>query len=299
MDKVSIVMPCFNGGSTLPTAIDGIVNQTYESIQFIFVNDGSTDDSLQYVERRKEEIRNRGIELIIINQSNKGLGGAINAGLQRATGKYLAWVDADDELIPESIEKRVTFLEANPEYGSVSSDAFFVNSADWNTPIGRVCYNPEINADEDQFIHMLLGRSLFCPGCHLIRLDLFIKANGGKEIFPARHGQNWQMLLPVYYKRKHGYIDEPLYKYRTGEISMTSFFDTASTRAIYERRKEYLNLVFATLDRIEEMNNKERRLYKKMFKEFIIIQNIDTASARKKEAEVIYWRLRRFIETGK
>ena len=297
--KVSILMPCFNGAKTVSLAVKGIVNQTYNNIQFIFINDGSTDNSLEIVKELEKEILDAGIELVVINQENKGLGGAIDAGLKVADGKYLAWVDADDELLPESVEKRVAFLEANPSYDSVSSDAYLVTETDWNHPIGKACYNPSVNAEENQFVHMLLGKSLFCPGCHLIRFDSFIKANGGRDIYPAKHGQNWQLLLPIYYGAKHGYIDEPLYKYRVSASSMSSFFDTASTKEIYDRRKEYLDLVHATLNRIQRMSTGERKMYWKMYKKYVFDNNIETAVSQKKSIEKVYWRIRRFIEIGK
>lgn len=289
---VSIIVPCYNGSDTIARAIRGVIQQTYRPIQLILVNDGSTDNSDRIIREMDAEIRAAGIQFDYIVQENLGLGGAVNTGLKYVAGEYLAWADADDELLPESVELRVTFLEHHPEFGSVTSDAFYAEDAAWDTPLGKVTYNPEENNLPDQFLPMLLGKSVFCCGCHLIRTEVFRSANGGMEIFPARHGQNWQMLLPVYYSSKHAYLDIPLYKYRINAANMSAEIKNMRLRALYRRRKEYIQIVTNTLKRIQNMESSERRVYTRRFKRHISELNLDDALQRKAKFDMFFWKVK-------
>ena len=67
--------------------------------------------------------------------------------------------------------------------------------------------------DEKQFEYLLNEKSIFCTGCHMIRVSALKEVNPKFEIYPARRGQNWQLLLPIYYKYKRFFLDEPLYGY--------------------------------------------------------------------------------------
>ena len=288
--KVSIILPCYNGEKTIERAVRGVMNQTYRPIQLILVNDGSTDRTEEIVLALKPELEAAGIEVIYVPQENKGLGGAINTGLKHVTGEYLAWVDADDELLPESVAVRVTFLEENPQYGSVSSNAFLVEESNWDHPLGRAESRIELNSEEDQFEHILLARSLFCAGCHLVRTEVFKKANGGMDIYPARHGQNWQMLLPVYYASRHAFLDIPLYKYRINANNMTAEIDRMSLTQMAKRRREYISIIENTLGRMVDMPPKERRRYLQMFKKRMYEQNLDYAIEKQNKAGIMKWR---------
>lgn len=288
---VSIIIPCYNGADTIARALRGVIQQTYRPIQLILVNDGSTDNSDRIIREMEAEIRTAGIQFDYIVQENLGLGGAINTGLKYVTGEYLAWADADDELLPESVSLRVAFLEDHPEFGSVTSDAYYAEDCDWDNPLGRVAYNPEVNSCPDQFLPMLLGQSIFCAGCHLVRTEVFRSANGGMEIYPARHGQNWQMLLPVYYASKHAYLDIPLYKYRVNAANMTAEIENMGLKALYKRRNEYIKIVTQTLKRIRKMSDCERRMYARKFKNHISEMNLDDALRRNVKHHILMWKV--------
>ena len=289
--KVSIVMPCYNGADTIARAIRGVTQQTYRPIQFILVNDGSADDSDKVIRMLEPEILEAGIEFVYHLQNNLGLGGAINTGLKFVDGAYLAWIDADDELLPDSVRIRVEFLEAHPEFGSVTSDAFYAEDTDWEHPLGKLVENPGINDLPDQFMPMLLGRSIFCSGCHLVRTEVFRTANGGMDIYPARHGQNWQMLLPVYYASKHAFLNVPLYKYRVNAQNMSADIQKMNSRALYERHREYIDIVSNTLSRIQGMSTRERKQYCFLFKKHMYELNLDDAIARGEQTNILVWKV--------
>jgi len=149
---VSIITPCYNGAAYVKKFFDSILAQTYSSLELIFVNDGSTDNTGEIVLSYRPAFENRGIKLIYIYQDNMGLGGAINTGLQKVTWKYICWPDSDDYLEPDSVELRLHVLENLPEYAAVTSDAYIKSIENLNISLGLVFASYYTNNDPNQFI---------------------------------------------------------------------------------------------------------------------------------------------------
>lgn len=103
---VSIVVPVYNTSRHLLKCLESLRFQTYESCQFILVNDGSTDDSLQIC----QEFQNKDIRFHTITQNNQGVAAARNLGLDHATGDFVGFVDSDDFIETNMIEKMVSSL---------------------------------------------------------------------------------------------------------------------------------------------------------------------------------------------
>ncbi|MGB7445401.1 MAG: glycosyltransferase [Coleofasciculaceae cyanobacterium] len=101
---VSVIIPCYNAQEWIAEAIDSCLRQTYPRVEIIVIDDGSTDASL-------EIIKSYGEKLIWETGSNRGGNYARNKGLVLAKGEYIQYLDADDYLLPEKIEKQVTCLE--------------------------------------------------------------------------------------------------------------------------------------------------------------------------------------------
>ena len=101
MPKVSVIMPVYNASDYLARAIDCILNQTHQDIELICVNDGSTDDSLDIL----NEYAEKDSRIQVFSQTNQGGGAARNFALDKISGKYLYFMDSDDEI------KKETFTE--------------------------------------------------------------------------------------------------------------------------------------------------------------------------------------------
>lgn len=99
--KLSIVVPVYNVENYLRKCLDSILEQTLEDIEVICVNDGSTDSSPDILREYKE----KDDRIIVIDQENSGLGAARNAGIARARGEYVGFVDSDDFIHPTMYEK--------------------------------------------------------------------------------------------------------------------------------------------------------------------------------------------------
>ena len=106
MKKISIIVPVYNVEQELPRCIESLTNQSFENIEIILVNDGSSDSSLEicYDYAQKDS------RIIVINQKNKGLSGARNVGLLKASGLYVLFVDSDDYICRLSCEKFIEII---------------------------------------------------------------------------------------------------------------------------------------------------------------------------------------------
>ncbi len=105
MEKISIIMPCYNAAAHLYKSINSVLQQTFKDIELIVVNNGSTDQSLQILQSIRDP------RLRIINESNKGVCSARNRGLAEAKNNYIAFLDADDTWRLDCMEKLYSALQ--------------------------------------------------------------------------------------------------------------------------------------------------------------------------------------------
>lgn len=260
---VSIIVPCYNAGSTLERYLQSILNQTYPYIEIIAVDDGSTDQSALILKRYIPVFSEHQMILRYYYQKNSGLGSAINLGLKHVTGEYLCWSDPDDFYYPTSVEKRVNALRQHPECAVVSSDAFVFSSDDLVHPVKREAARFVHRYEPRQFEWLLTEASHFCAGCHMIRMTDFLKVNPERKIYPAKRGQNWQLLLPVYYQFDRYYLDEPLYAYVVYPDSMSS--GDNSEKKELQRLYEHEQILWHTLKQIP-LTESEKEKYQKIIR---------------------------------
>lgn len=252
-ELISIITPCYNVASTLEQYLKSILNQTYNNIEVIAVDDGSTDDTAKILKRYISIFAENKMTLKYIYEDNAGLGAAINNGLKYVEGDYLCWSDPDDFYFPTSMEKRLREFHKHPECAVVSSDAYVYHSNDLKHPFKREAARFICRQESNQFELLLKEESHFCAGCHMIRMADFEKVNPKREIYPAKRGQNWQLLLPVYYKFKRYYLDEPLYAYVVYPNSMSS--GDMTEKKEMNRWGEHEEIIRQTLCRIPLTEN--------------------------------------------
>ena len=111
----SVVVPAYNSGRFLPTALGSVYRQTVQDFEIVVVNDGSTDNT--------EEILNgeRDPRLRVITRKNGGECVARNQGMREARGKYIAFLDSDDAWLPNHLEQALSFMESHPDIAWFSS----------------------------------------------------------------------------------------------------------------------------------------------------------------------------------
>ena len=112
---VSVVIPTFNRAGWLSKAIDSVLNQSYENIEILVIDDGSTDDTKLVLMPYMDKIR-------YLTTDHKGAAHARNTGMRAATGKYIAFLDSDDAYLPYKLAIQVPFIEGHPDIGMVCTE---------------------------------------------------------------------------------------------------------------------------------------------------------------------------------
>jgi glycosyltransferase involved in cell wall biosynthesis len=108
--RVSIVIPVYNGANFLRDAIDSALAQTYDDVEVIVVNDGSTDGGAT-----EGIARSYGNRIRYVDKPNGGVSSALNAGIRSMTGEWFSWLSHDDRYLPEKVAKQIEFAKAHPE----------------------------------------------------------------------------------------------------------------------------------------------------------------------------------------
>lgn len=125
---VSIVTPSFNQANFLEATIFSILNQDYPHIEYIIIDGGSTDGSVEVIKKYADRLTDW------VSESDQGQTDALNKGFARVTGKYMAYLNSDDTLEPYAVSEAVALLEKNPQWGMVYGDAHYIDEA--GRPIG-------------------------------------------------------------------------------------------------------------------------------------------------------------------
>lgn len=117
--RFSVVIAVYNGAATLARAIDSVLAQRYPAWEIVVVDDGSTDDTAAIARNYGEAVR-------YVYQANAGVAAARNAGVQHATGDWLAFLDADDWYYPERLRRHAEWIRRDPEVDFLTGDYDYV-----------------------------------------------------------------------------------------------------------------------------------------------------------------------------
>lgn len=204
MTAISAIIPVFNGASTLRQAIDSVLAQQVTDLELIVVDDGSTDSTPQILDSYGNRIQQ-------IRQSNAGPAAARNAGVRRASGKYLAFLDADDSWLPDMLQIALSALDSDPECVLAYGDLLIVDSNGHSLGthlIGRE-YSHAPSMEE------ILGRMWpIMPSAALIRRSAFEACGGFVEEFRGAGFEDAFLWLTLREQGHFCYLDRPVATWR-------------------------------------------------------------------------------------
>jgi len=176
---VTVLMSVHNGGEYLAGAVRSVLAQTFHGFEFLIIDDGSTDGSLQ-VAASFDDPRIR----ILRNERNTGLATSLNKGLGLARGKYIARMDSDDVCRPDRLERQLAWLESHPTVGACGSWIRYVGPGGGKT----VRYYSDSSLVKAS---LLFGPPMAHPAV-LLRRDLFLEH--GLVYDPTfRHAQDYDL----------------------------------------------------------------------------------------------------------
>ena len=240
---VSIITPVYNSMPYFRDYLASVADQTWRPLELILVDDGSDDGSFEYAADSVRALRARGIAVRLMRQDHSGQAAAVNAGLKEVTGDLFTWCDADDVLLPRSVEKKAEFLLRNPSYGMVRSDGLVING-----DTGEVLAHSASDRDrgEEFIFEGLLRQRTYCyAGCYMLRTELLRECYPDMQIPLSAEGQNLQLLLPPASRSACGFVPDVLHRYyrrSSGHSSQKKSFTQAAARigAFAELEREIL-----------------------------------------------------------
>ena len=204
---VSVLMTVYNGMPYLQEAVESICNQTYQHWKMVIVDDGSTDDTAEYLDSLDDP------RIIVLHQQNGGTAVASNNGLELCDTEFLARMDSDDICDPTRLEKQVAFLRENPQVGLVGAQIIPLGAKKAGRPIQLATDHKTIYAQ------LRRGQHAMCHPTILMRTEL-LKGIGG---YWKQHGMfdAWDMFLRMGEVGDLANLNESLLQYRihTGSIN--------------------------------------------------------------------------------
>ena len=223
----------------------------------VFINDGSTDDSEKIVHSYKEKMEACGMSLIYEYRENAGIGAAIDRGLKLMHGEYFTWIGIDDYYHPLFFQKLVSFMEENKKYSVVRNDGYVVDEDDNSVVLGKMADSNCDKYNEHLFDNAILERN-FQFGYSLVRTVDFVKINHKRTIYPSREGQNWQILLPLFYNGLSAFYSGPLYYVLNNSHSVSRDPRKGGLKKLLAQKEEYKKILTETL---YSFDFKEREKY--------------------------------------
>lgn len=227
MEKVSIVIPTFNRSSSVKKAVESVLNQTYQNFELIIVDDNSNDDTRETISILKDR-------RIRYHRNKKNLGGSAsrNVGINMASSKFIAFLDDDDEWLPEKLEKQIHILE------KTKSDFCGVFTGFKYLKEGKVIKRTIPQKEGDLYRDLLWSNCIGTTSIFLVKKSCLSEIGNFNEKLPA--SQDWDLYLRLARKYKFKVIQEPLVNYCVHEgeqISDSYQKKLASLEYMYENNK--------------------------------------------------------------
>ncbi|XOB40746.1 MAG: glycosyltransferase family 2 protein [Candidatus Nealsonbacteria bacterium] len=201
LKKISVIIPSYNSGKFLNGAIESVVKQTYKNLEII-INDGSTDNTEEVL----KGFNNKRIKYIRLKENSGGSAVPRNAGLKATKGKYIAFLDSDDEWLPEKLEKQLDLFKKSV----------------FGKQLGFVACHAIIIKDDKRFIHkipnyrgniieeILSSCFVFSASSVLLKREVIISERFDKNF---KFAPDWDTWIRIAREYDFDFVSEPLFKY--------------------------------------------------------------------------------------
>lgn len=219
MTKVSAVVPTYERVDKLERSLGSIINQTYNDLELLVVDDNTSEEYRDKVEKIVKETSKKADFHIerIINEGNQGVSSARNLGIENATAEYIAFLDDDDEWKPKKIEKQVQKIQEE------GINAVYTASEMYDGEVKDI-----VRKTPGLDLEALLERDrIGSPSKVMIEKEWLERVGGFDEEIPS--GEDWDLwirLLEV--GCNFGYVDTPLARYHRDNESKSNKFDVAT-----------------------------------------------------------------------
>ncbi len=195
MINVSVIIPTYNRAKVLGRAVESVLAQTYLHYELIIVDDGSTDETQALLESYSSYKNVK-----IVRTKNKGVSAARNLGIQLASGDWVAFLDSDDEWLPQKLELQMQYVSQNPNIQVVHGEEIWIRNGVRVNPMKKHQKSGgDIFNDATRFCCM-------SPSTILIATPLLIQRGCFDESFPVC--EDYDLWLRLSYDQKVGFIQD-------------------------------------------------------------------------------------------
>lgn len=194
-ELISLLVTTYNVENFIERAIKSALNQTYPHVEIIVVDDASTDSTWEKLQRFAGKIT------LIRHKKRKRVSAALNTGLKKSRGSYIARLDGDDELHPSILEKELTLLKNHQECGFVYSDYEEIDES------GKLIRKVSLSGFSPELVHHI---DYIAMG-NLVRKSCYDKIGWYDETMKKQEHYDWSIRLFTYYKGLH--LPEILFTY--------------------------------------------------------------------------------------
>lgn len=265
---VSIIIAAYNHEKYIKETILSLIAQTYQNAELIIIDDGSSDETFSIIKSMEEASKKRFIRVDFSTRANKGACETVNELLKKTNGKYIYMSASDDVAKPTLVEKSVSFLEANQDYGLVVGNDEFIDEHSkrigWDkdkneTPLKTAKYKTfaEFLNKKNYFntpslfgTYQTLFFGNYIPNGYVLRSEIFDKIGYYSPDAPL---EDWWLMMQIskYYKIK--YMDEIFLSYRWHSKNTIKNKDLLRKNNI--KTKEYEYALLKKLDRSKTLQN--------------------------------------------
>lgn len=226
MPLISVVIPTYNRADLLPRAIQSVLNQTFKDFELIVVDDGSTDNTEEIVAGFRRQIGN----VFYVRQPNSGqCADPKNHGIELSTGRYLAFLDSDDEWLPRKLEMQLQLLENKPALGFVGCN---ITVFDNKTGLTLRTHDLDRYVRND-FVEEVLKLNVLTPSAVMVRRAVI--DNVGVFDTELKVADDLDMWLRISDKYAFGFVPEFLLRYCIHGGSMLGNLRIKNETIEYER----------------------------------------------------------------
>jgi glycosyltransferase involved in cell wall biosynthesis len=192
--KISVIIPTYNRVHLIGKAIKSVLNQTYQDFEIIVVDDGSTDNTEEVVKSFTD------IKIhYICHKHNRGASAARNTGIKVSRGEYIAFLDSDDEWLPEKLDKQMKrFNNESSEVGVVYTGDYYIDEKDKKVKKVHIPRKEGYIYEE-----LLAGNYIGTPSALLVKKECFTKAGLFDEDLPACEDYDMWFRIAKYYKFRY------------------------------------------------------------------------------------------------
>lgn len=212
--KVSVIIPTYNRAASIAASIQSVLDQTWQNYEIIVVDDGSTDDTRQVVEAFTDDR----IRYIYLEQ-NSGPSRARNEGIRQARYDFIAFLDSDDEWLPQKLEKQMRLMLSAPEMVGLVYCRMRARQDD-----GKEIVCPRLSLKKEQLegklLRNLVGGNVIGTPAMLIRRQCLEQTGGFDEGLKCL--EDWELVLRIAEKWEFGFVDEVLVEVHFSEGSVSS-----------------------------------------------------------------------------